>query len=303
MHRIASLAGLLALIGLAVPLPAVAQKQLHKSDGVAVTGPNDRCTEPIWTISGMVAGPATHGTLVGIEDPAPSAEPIPLVPDDCQTPSDAGLATFVDGAYFAERGWPDPGEALLNLNLRRVPVEAGNGVRAPIPPAGSVPPNPLPPTIADPAPRITLSSWLEASGRLKIVCKAPGEGQIKITLKKLVPNGLYSVWGVWRDFIASELLTVPFGGFPNVLAANARGKGTYARNLQYCPLNLTPDGSTLMHARVIYHADGSIPGTVPAQPFLTSAVVGYGSSFLSTLPLGIVSFDHVGFRVGADEIE
>lgn len=123
------------------------QRTLHAA-GVSMPGPNDRCGEEIWALSGIPQGPDSHGTFLGIVDPSAGATlPIPLTPADCAAPDfNQLLATNYDAAYGALRGWLSPNASLLNLSLRSIPVPAGNGVRAPIPLPGSVPPNPLPPT-------------------------------------------------------------------------------------------------------------------------------------------------------------
>lgn len=302
-RRSSSLAAMVLMTIQALSVSATAQpKEVLKQTGVAVTGPNDRCGAPAFTIPGMTAGAATHGTSMGRWDPSGTSA-APLVPTDCAEPDGAALAGFVDGPYFADQGWSTPDARLENLLLREAPISAGNGVWAQIPVAGTLPPNPLPPTHAEPRPPITLESWLEAKGRLKIVCEDDDEAVLKLSAKNLIPHGVYSVWGVWRDFAATELLTAPLGGLPNLLVADKRGKAKYQRELRFCPMGLAPDGSSLMYVRLIWHADGGGSGSTPADPALEYVFVGVGGGlpFTSNLPLGVHRFDHLGFRVGAAE--
>ena len=300
-RRSALLAGLVLMIILVIPISAAAQtKEVLKQVGVPVTGPNDRCRAPAFAIPGMTAGAATHGTSMGRWDPSGTSA-VPLAPGDCAEPDGSTLAGFVDGPYFADQGWSTPDARLENLLLREAPVSAGNGVWARIPVAGTLPPNPLPPTHAEPRQPITLESWLGAKGRLKIVCEDE-EAVLKLNAKNLIPQGLYSVWGVWRDFAATDLLTAPLGGLPNLLVADKRGKAKYQRELRFCPMDLAPDGSSLMYVRLIWHADGGGSGTTPADPALEYTFVGFGGlPFTSNLPLGVHRFDHLAFRVGASE--
>lgn len=297
-----SAAFLVASLG-AAATDAQASKEVLKAKGVAVTGPNDRCGQSVFSIPGLIDGPATHGTSVGrFDDGVSATTATPLAPGDCDEPDpDARLATFVDDAHFAAEGWPEPDERLENVRLRAAPVAVGNGVWAQVPLAGSLPPNPLPPFQTEPSTPITLESWLEATGRLKIVCEDAGTAELTINAKKLVPHGLYSAWGVWRDFAATGLLTAPLGGMPNLVVADHRGRAKLQRVGLFCPLELTSDGSSLIYVRLIWHADGGGSGSTPADFDEVQVFVGFGGGlpFQSTLPLGIHRFDHLAFPVGA----
>jgi len=159
---------------------------------------------PVWTLDGLAVGPASSGTFLGKRDGSFGAtEALPISSTDCDP--NAGIpnvlvATSYDDAFGAFRGWTVPNVALENLSFRSIPVPAGNGVRAPIPFPGSVPPNPLPPTIAEPTDPVTLVSWLDASGDLEIVCDdSTGTATIAVKMSNLVANGVYTMWSQWTE--------------------------------------------------------------------------------------------------------
>ncbi|MCH7701349.1 MAG: hypothetical protein IID37_06645 [Planctomycetes bacterium] len=293
--------GLGGLVALWVGTAGAQERTLH-SVGVAMTGPNDRCGEEIWAMNGIVQGPDSHGTFLAIEDNSAGAtSPIPLTPTDCAAAdTNQLLATTYDTAYGAARGWVAPSDELLNISLRHIPVPAGNGVRAPIPLPGSLPPNPLPPTITEPTDPITTASWLAAGGDLTITCDdiaGASTGTVSATFHNLVPNGVYTLWGSWAE-ANGVILVVPFGGLPNTVVANETGDASIERVLEFCALDLAPDGSQLQYVSLAYHGDSVTYATVPSEPIATRVFVGIGSvPFISTIPSGVVTFDQVGFPV------
>ncbi len=279
---------------------ADAQQRTFHSAGVSMTGPNDRCSEEIWAMNGVAQGPDSHGTFLAIRDNSFGATlPIPLAPADCAAADVSQvLATNYDVAYGAARGWPSPDDRLLNLGLRSIPVPAGNGVRAPIPLPGSVPPNPLPPTISRPTHPITAGNWLAAGGDMTITCDdVENTGTVSATFHNLIPNGVYTLWGAWAD-ATGVVLVVPFGGLPNTVVASQTGAASIHRLLDFCPLDFAPDGSKLQYVSLAYHGDTATYGAVPSEPFATRAFLGFaGLPFVSTIPGGVVTFDQVGFAV------
>jgi hypothetical protein len=85
-----------------------------------------------------------------------------------------------------------------------------------------------------------------------------------------------------------------------VIVADRHGDAEFCREVDFCPLDLAPDGSSLQFLSLVYHGDGVTYGAVSSEPFTTRAFVGVQSlPFLSTIPGGIVSFDHLGFRINA----
>jgi hypothetical protein len=272
--------------------------------GVVQTGPNDHCGAPVWTLSGLPAGPESSGTFLGLRDSTIGAtEAIPLTPSACAIGSGlpgALLATTYDDDFGTFRGWPVPNVQLENRTLRRVPVNVGNGLSAPIPDPGTVPPNPLPPTITQPTDLITLGTWLAAAGDLEIVCDdAEGSASIAAKMSNLIPHGVYTMWGQWVD-PGDGLLTVPIGGLPNTIVADAAGDAEFCREVEFCPLDLAPNSSELQFLSAIFMGSTETFGAVPYEPFATRAFIGLGGlPFVSTIPGGIISFDQIGFRINA----
>lgn len=283
---------------------ANSQTRVHRAVGVAQTGPNDRCGTPVWTINGLPDGPDTRGTFLGLEDlsnDATGAEDI--TPADCDPQSaDLGrlVATTYDDSFGTFRGWTAPNVVLENFPLRDIPIPIGNGVYAPIPLPGGVPPNPFPPTIVEPTTPISIGAWIAADGDLEIICDdGDNTATVAARMTNLVPNGVYTMWGQWWD-PAEELIVTPFGGYPNTLVADPQGSIEFCRDIHYCPIDLTPDGSELQFISAVYMGNGATFGAVPYESTTTRAFVGVLSlPFLSTIPGGIVSFDHIAFRVNS----
>lgn len=301
--QLARLTGLLPLL-VSVAAAAHGQTTVLRSVGLPQTGPNSLCGLETWSLNGVPSGPESHGAFLGIKNQSSGAtEAIPIGLAQCGPAGDPDvlLATTYDDAYGAAHGWVTPNIELENLTLRDdVPVPAGNGVYGPIPIPGGVPPNPLPPTIAEPTTPITLGSWRSVSGDLEITCEADGTAFVATSMHDLVGHGVYTMWGLWVDLAAVPSLA-PFGGMPNVLVADADGNAEYCRELVGCPMDLAPDGSELQYLTLMYMgAGGATFGAVPYEATTTRAFVGVASlPFLSSIPGGIVSFDHLAFRINA----
>jgi hypothetical protein len=304
--RLAQLAASLPLLvgtGVAGIAPTAHGQTVLRSVGVAQTGPNSICGLEVWSLNGVPSGPDSHGAFLGIRDDSLGAtEAIPITLAHCGLAGDPNvvLATTYDDAFGTSRGWLAPSVELENLGLRSVPVPAGNGIYAPIPLPGSVPPNPLPPTITEPTAPITLGIWRSAGGDLEITCEADNTAFVAASMHDLVPHGVYTTWGQWVDAAGVPSL-VPFGGLPNTIAADADGNAEFCRELAYCPMDVAPDGSELQYLTLMYMAAaGATFGAVPYEAFTTRAFVGVASlPFNSSIPGGIVSFDHVAFRINA----
>ncbi len=275
-------------------------------EGRATTGPNDICGVPQWKLPEPF-GPA-HFTFLGEYNPQTGAsDAIKLSAANC----DPGilLATTVDPNFQAFFGFPDPDPQLKNLPLRQVWTVAGlDGVRSPLPVFGTVPPNPLPPTGNFSNKPITLGDWLKAKAKLKIRCLQDGGAKVEASFNRLVPNGLYGMYGIWKTKLPGStqptFLPVAFGGFPHLVTANGKGEADFIRQLNYCPKDPTPDGSVLMLIDLAYHADGISHG---AFPFTPAGAVQFraadGSVFESTEPPGTVTHVQIGFPVNVKELD
>ncbi len=154
----------------------------------------------------------------------------------------------------------------------------------------------MPPTIARPTDPITAGTWLAAGGDLTITCNdQTNTGTVSATFHDLIQNGVYTLWGAWAD-PTGVVLVVPFGGLPNTVVAGQTGAAGIHRVVDFCPLDLAPDGSQLQYVSLAFHGDTVTYGSVPSEPFATRAFVGLGGlPFVSTIPGGVVTFDQVGF--------
>lgn len=242
--------------------------------GLAVTGPNRLLGEAIWDF-----GPP-YGTF-GVYDVAaynPDGEqPINLT---LNTPLDTLLATAVDPFILESSGVPlDP--ILNNIPLREVvTIVDGFQNRNQLPPITEV----TGATISRGLPNehITLKNWLSASGRLRINCHKDGTARIKLAFKKLIPNGVYTVWGTFG--VNGGLAPYPLGGIPNVFTADKNGKAKYSRFINFCPTNAQSDDAPLLLIEVAYHSDGSVYGGVADLP-----QIGF--------PPGTLVHDHINFPI------
>lgn len=126
---------------------------------------------------------------------------------------------------------------------------------------------------------ITIADWFAARGVSYVKCESSTKSRAVFTFEKLVPNGVYALWGIFgadlngdglRDFFAPK----PFGGTPNVFTADDKGNAEISRNLPFCP-NTDPD---MMTVEITYHVDSVTYGAVPS---ISPAVI-KGNSYLST---------------------
>lgn len=116
---------------------------------------------------------------------------------------------------------------------------------------------------------ITLGQWLAATGSGTYAC-TNGQGRINVTFKKLVPNGVYTMW---YFFIAlppqqpfTGTLDLPFGardGSQNTFRANAAGNAMYKLTIKPC---LDLSGQQVSSGLAIaWHSDGKTYQADPGQ--------------------------------------
>lgn len=270
-------------------------------NAVPATGPNRMCDKPLFLLPKPFP-PTTGFSFLGEYDPVPGAvDAIPLNDSNCV--SETVLATTTNPDFQGFFGFPDADIRLKNIPLRDVPVLAGlDGSRAQLPAQGDVPPNPLPPVRSKPDYPITLGHWSSVRGKLKLRCHDDGTTSVKVELHSLIPNGMYTLFGIWKTKAPgtdnTTFLPVAFGGFPNAVVADEKGKGKFKRELNYCPLDQTPDGSVLMFVDLAYHADSNPHGGFPFTPLGTSTFIdNNGETFESTRPAGIVTFVQAAFPI------
>lgn len=198
---------------------------------------------------------------VGLYNPF-GPEPIKITPDmNIEHPYSAVLATIVDPT-FAAFGAPIEFEAeYLNVPLHEVPVALDGigevtGVLGPPHTAGQ-----LDTHRAAPYGPITLGQWLEASGRCTFTCLSDGGSEMVIELEHLLPNSLYTIWGI---FGGGPVALTPLGGVPNVVATDDNGVGRVRRILNWCPLNPKEGDRPLLWISIAFHSDHAVYGNVPA---------------------------------------
>lgn len=275
--------------------------------GVPTTGPNDVCGVPQWKLPAPLP-PEAHFTFVGQYNPDSAAtDAIKLTSANCQ--KDTVLATTTDPGFLAFWGFPDPDGKLRNVPLRDVRVIAGfDGVRTMLAPPGVFPANPLPPTKSNPNKPISLGDWFKVRSTLTLRCFADGKAAVKAQFQHLLPNGVYTMFGIWKTTLpgagSPTFLPIAFGGVPNVLVASPKGNASFTRDLDFCPKDPTPDGSVLMFVDLAYQADGHTYGAFPFTPqgtarFRTTA----GENFESTLPPGVMTVVQVGFPITVEPLQ
>lgn len=120
---------------------------------------------------------------------------------------------------------------------------------------------------------LTVGQWLQARGRVKFTC-GPDGNYYTLTLRRMIPGGLYTVWGFYFDQESGELQPdFAFGGTSaNVFTANRRGSLRSSRDLSFCPLTVGDDERyQLVNLFVVFHPDGrvnaSVGHTVATPPF------------------------------------
>ncbi|VAX26451.1 hypothetical protein MNBD_NITROSPIRAE01-477 [hydrothermal vent metagenome] len=103
---------------------------------------------------------------------------------------------------------------------------------------------------------ITYGDWVNI-GESKLVVKVLDNGMSKIRMKVkgLLPNSLYTVW----QFNVMPGPPGPFGGIPNALATDHKGNASLRRIL---PFNVLEKVGRLM---LIYHSDHSVYGGTPSR--------------------------------------
>ena len=98
-------------------------------------------------------------------------------------------------------------------------------------------------------------------------CYKNGDSDVEVLFSDLIPNELFGLYGVWSTkdpgTHQTTFTAVAFGGFPSYVVSSADGKAIFKRKLNYCPKNVTPDGSILMFISVAFHFNGISNGPFP----------------------------------------
>lgn len=276
--------------------------------GVPVTGPNQFCGQQRWSFEDQGVEPLRFRQVAAY---APGEQfPTALTQENCN--SDVILASTHDPKLSFDPPGPPPSittapdPRLENVPLRDVPKNAGilqggtQGIRNFIEPATDFPVNPFPVVQAIDNDPITLGQWASATGRLTFRCRDDGSAKVRIRMRNLIPNGVYSVWGVWKTPLPNGIfvdLPVPFGGVPNAIVPDRNGRAVYVRELAFCPSDVTSDESQLLWVTAAYHSDGNLYGGVPDAANVTPTFISReGESFKSPLSL-MVHHEHLVFPI------
>ena len=253
-------AGLLLCALLLVAGSAAAKgPQAQHINGIAVTGFNRLLGEPIWDFPGTLGMVGFNS--FGAFNPNGNRA-LPLTPD---SPPSTLLATAFDPFFLFPGTSEEDVASELNIPLRQVGVvvDSAGLVRAPLPDHLSV--GQLVRSQVSPSDAITLGDWLEAEGSGVINCGGQnGTATVNLIMDGLIPYGLYSVWAIFGP--NGVMTALPLGGTPNVFVADGRGRATFERTINFCPLDLAPGQTPLLHIDVLWHSDHRVAGTRPNLP-------------------------------------
>ena len=199
--------------------------------------------------------------------------PLPLTPE---TPDDAVLATTVDPdlelifpPFTIDQTDPDA----INVPIRDIATWITGDLqgRAPLPPISEAPVvSQSQAAPASPTP-ITKADWLKGSGRMLIRCRKDGTAHLRIDVRDLIANRVYTVWAMW---LTSDLRVFPqpMGGAPNAYVTDADGDARFERELDFCPTDvgttgLSGDGNILLSVITHLHSDHVLYGAIPTPLF------------------------------------
>jgi len=270
-------------------------------EGENITGPNDLCGSLVYTFPQPF--PDIRLAFMGQLNPDPAAtDVIPLSDVNCLP--ETVLATTTDPLFLLFSQGEDTDQSLKNLPLRDVPVYVNrNGLRTHIA-RNSDSPNLYPVRfVGDTEDDITLGQWLSAKGGMNISCESNTSSEIEVSLSKLIPNSLYTIWGWYKTVppgsTEETFVVLPLGGVPNTVATDNNGRSNrLERHLSYCPMNKTADGSELLAVVVTWHPDGAVYGAAPSIDFVRGDYLNKaGETIETTFPVGVVGQDQMMFPV------
>ncbi|MFT4925899.1 MAG: hypothetical protein ACI8WB_001994 [Phenylobacterium sp.] len=227
--------------------------------GHAVTGGNRLRGQPIQDF-----GPPlnTFGFYnMGVFNPDGSNNPFLI---DENTPDDAVLATSVDPFFLTAAGLPLSliDESLNNLKLADVAANISVADTASIALPSTLDVDPLQPSQV-PMKETTLKDWLSAKGKARFKC-GDDKNSVSIKVKNLLPNRLYTVWGLFES-AEGKFKPAALGGVPNSISTDSKGRGSFKRELGFCAFENTQSGAKLIALDIIYHSDHQAYAAVPSH--------------------------------------
>jgi hypothetical protein len=265
--------------------PVLADRDHHEGktfvvEGRVTTGFNMRKGHVMYDLGGIV-GAQGFNYVFAYEPNSPTPSIITTDTDERRL-----VATGIDQNFYDAIGTDssliDP--KLVNLPFRDLPITVDGNTADPAKAKAKI--GPITSENykrgfgwAIPNKPITIADWFAARGVSHVKCESSTKARAVFTFEKLVPNGVYGIWGIFgadlngdglRDFFAPK----PFGGSPNVFTADDKGNAEISRTLPFCP-NTDPD---MMTVEITFHVDGVTYGAVPS---ISPAVI-RGNSYLST---------------------
>ena len=238
---------------------AVAQEHTATIRGRVVTGTNRFLGQPLTDFGGPVG---TAGfSNVAAYNPA-GTEPTPLAPG---APASTLLATYVDPGFLAIVGKTaaDVDASKLNVLINDVPVNVSPAGDQRVPLLGILSSGAAQPSLAEPSAHVTLGEWARATGTAQFKCRGGGNA-VKLELKGLLANRLYTVWGILGG---DGLAPLPLGGLPNAFTTDKSGSASFERVLNFCPLQPAPGERPLVLIDIVLHSDQQVYGAMPDLPF------------------------------------
>ncbi len=250
---------ILAGLVLALLAPQTLQAQTWVRKLEPSTGFNDLCGEAIFPGAPNFAFSALHNPN--------GPDPIELTPTVCDQNPDGVLATWANPAFYAANGFPLPDPRLVNVPYQRVPIVVDpSGLRAFVPDHVPGVPQPIPTTRSLPNDPDTIESFTGVRGLMWLRCRRDGTANVRIWGRRYAPNSVLTVWVIWQNPPESGLppiLPLPLGGAPNTAVADKRGRFSFERTLNFCPME-TQNGSIPLAIDIAKHIDGG--NTYGASP-------------------------------------
>jgi len=254
--------------------------------GIPVTGSNRRFGKPIWDLGESLG---TLGYNFIYEYNPGQAQPMPIT---SSTSHKAILASGTDSDYLALFGQTtnDISPSIVNIPVHQMPVLSGpSGETSQLPSVFEVGATGRT-RVATNKP-VTLSKWLNAKAKARFKCFSNGAANVSIRFKSLIPDAIYSIWGVFSfdtdgDGSGDAIGGVPLGGVPNLIVSDSYGYGTISRKLNFCP----KDEPSLKYLTAAFHSDVNNNGAVPDQALLG-------------LPGGTIAHAAISFPINAVRIK
>jgi hypothetical protein len=263
--------------------------ETHTYEGQVVIGSNNNMGKPAADLGEPLGTFFVHS--LGLFNPF-GDEAILITSDmEIEHPYSAVLATVVDPNYVVLGVPTDVDPKLKNVPLHEVPsmISADTSQTANLSPpqtAGQIEMH-----RAGPHPPITLGKWLEAKGTCTFTCLSDGGSEMVIELSNMLPNSLYTIWGVIGDGGADStggMDMVALGGLPNVFSTDENGVDRVKRVLNWCPHHLRAGERSLLFISIAFHSDHAIYGAKPAP---------------TNWPSGLVHHTQMEFFIGVKTVE